>query len=463
MGFLGEDYLLESKSSKNLYAEIENLPILDPHNHADIREIVENRPWRDLWEVEGATDHYVWELMRRCGIREELITGPAANREKWTALASVFPRFIGNPTYEWVHLDLKRRFGIEEYISNDTADLIWEKILGDLQTPDFRPRSILEAMKVEVMCTTDDPTLSLPYHEKARSDKMSPRILPTWRPDKALNIESGTWKREIDRLAEEADRDISDLDDLLLTLEETHRYFDNLGCVASDHGLTQPFSAECTRAEIQPIFQKALRGEALSEEEVRRFKAFLVVFFAELNAERDWVMQLHIGPVRDYRDSLFTRLGPDSGGDISTNHVDFVNGLRYLLNRFDGRLRLVLYCVDPTHLPTLATIVRAFPDTALGAPWWFNDSPVGMEIQLKYTASVDLLWNHAGMVTDSRKLISFGSRTEMFRRTLCNVVGGMVENGQIPFAPGLDLVRHLAYGRAFELFFSRHSRPVGKS
>lgn len=458
MEFLGSSYLLESKTAQSLYEEIRNLPIVDPHNHADIEEIVENRCWNDIWEVEGATDHYVWELMRRCGIDEELVTGSASNREKWDALARVFPKFIGNPTYEWIHLDLKRRFGIGDIIREETAEVIWETAQEALRQDEFKPRQILEQMKVEIMCTTDDPTLHLPYHERAREGDFSTRIFPTWRPDKLMNLNSRTWGATIHRLASESDTDISSLQDLLSVLESTHTYFSRLGCAASDHGLSQPFSADIKLSEVEPIFQKALRMEDLKREEIEKFKAFMLVFFAELNSESNWVMQLHIGPVRDYRDSLYQDLGPDSGGDISSNQVEFVDNLRFLLNRFDSRLPIILYCVDPIHLPTLATIARAFPNVFLGAPWWFNDSPIGMERQLEYIASVDLLWSHAGMVTDSRKLISFGSRTEMFRRILCNVTGKMIERGQLPADPGLDLVRWLSYQRQIELFFSRKSK-----
>jgi len=453
MAFLGKDYLLESNTAIELFGEIEHLPIVDPHNHADTQEIIENHHWTDFWEVEGATDHYVWELMRRCGVEEELVTGSASNLDKWNALARVFPRFIGNPTYEWIHLDLKRRFGIDELICCENSEAIWKSTGNALQTDLFKPRQVLKEMNVEVMCTTDDPTLSLPFHEAAKKKDLATKIFPTWRPDKLMNIDSRIWGKTIQQLSLEADQNISTLNDLLTILESTHKYFSDIGCVASDHGLSQPLSANLKNSEIEPIFQKALRLEPLSCEETEKFKSFMLVFFGELNADRGWVMQLHIGPVRDYRDSLSELLGPDTGGDISTNQVEIVKVLRFLLNRFDNQLPIVLYCIDPTHLPTIATITRAFPNVTLGAPWWFNDTPMGMESQLEYIASVDLLWSHAGMVTDSRKLLSFGSRTEMFRRILCNVVGKMIDKGQIPESPGYDLVRWLSYERQLDLFF----------
>jgi len=454
MSFLGENYLLDSEAAKELYKEVENLPILDAHNHADLEEIVTNRPWEDIWQVEGATDHYVWEVMRKRGVPEEQITGDAPNSLKWETLASVFPSLAGNPTYEWVHLDLKRQFQIDEVISSATAGEIWEKSRHSLSKPEMLPQSLLQAMKIEVMCTTDDPTTNLPHHERAAKEIAFTKILPTWRPDKAMNIDSPAWRRLLEQLEAETGENVSTVQGLLSGLQTTHNYFAKLGCVASDHGVYEPYSHFVSEETAGTIHQKGFRGEDLSREEVADYKAFMLHCFGEMNVRGGWVTQLHIGPVRNYRDSLLHSLGPDSGGDISSQSVDIVGNLRRFLNEFDGKLEIVLYCVDPTHLPTLSTIARAFPNVSLGAAWWWNDSPYGMETQLKYVATVDLLANYAGMVTDSRKLISFGSRTEMFRRTLCNVIGQMVQKGQLPDGPAEELVKSLSYHRPKELFFA---------
>jgi glucuronate isomerase len=453
--FLGGGYLLDSASARKLYDGIGDLPIVDAHSHADIVEIVENRPWSDIWQVEGATDHYVWQLMRKRGVPEEKITGGASNRDKWQALAEVFPQLVGNPTYEWIHLDLKRRFGLDEVVRPETADTIWERTSAALQQPEFRPQAVLEAMKVEIMCTTDDPTVHLPFHERALEEIENTRILPTWRPDKAINIENETWRALVDRLAQETDVDTSTVDGFLKALQATHDVFDVLGCVASDHGLTVPWGHEVDQEWAARIHLKAIEGGSLSDDEIADYHGFMLHRFAEMNAATGWVMQLHIGAIRDYRDALFEGLGPDTGGDISDQQIPIAEPLREFFNAFDGRLEIVLYSVDPTHQPTLATIARAYPTLSLGAPWWWNDSPHGMENQLRYMATVGLLANHAGMVTDSRKLISFGSRTEMFRRVLCKVVGDMVERGQMPRTEAFGLVQSLAYERPKKLFFER--------
>jgi len=455
MPFLDDNYLLSSEAAVRLYREVEGLPIVDAHNHLDLDAILANRPWKDIWEVEGATDHYMWEMMRRRGVSEDLITGSAANHDKWKALCLIFPELVGNPAYEWVHLDLKRRFLISSVLCEENAEFIWNKVKAELKEERMLPQEQLKELKVEIMCTTDDPTISLPAHEKAAAEISCTRVLPTWRPDKCTDPGHPRWKPFIERLGEECGEDASRLQGLLTSLEKTHEYFDKLGCVASDHGMEAPAGRPVPEKEAGKIHEKAYRGETLTPEEVRSYMAFMLSFYGSLNAERDWVTQLHIGARWDYRKSLYNSLGPDSGGDVSILDIDFTRGLQPFLNEFDEKMHIVLYCLDPGHLPSVVTLARAFTNVQVGAPWWFNDSPYGMETQLKYIASVDALANLAGMVTDSRKLISFGSRTEMFRRVLCDVAGQWVEQGRAPEGYALDLVTSLSYERPRELFFRK--------
>ncbi len=455
MSFLDDKYLLTNSTAEVLYDTIRDLPIVDPHNHANIEEIVENRPWADIWEVEGATDHYVWELMRKRGVPEERITGSATNKEKWLTLSKVMPELVGNPVYEWIHLDLKRVFGIDEVVSGHTGEKIWDKTLALLKSPDMRPQELLKKMNVKILSTTDDPQDTLSLHKRAQEDVKGIRITPTWRPDKAMNIEKEGWREYVEKLGEGEGEDISNFKGFLTALEKSHNRFDLYGCVASDHGITRPISFHVDREDAEKIYVKAIKGDRLEKEEVYKFKAFMLIRFGELNTKTNWVMQLHIGALRDYRDSLYNSLGPDSGGDISTNALDIAGNLRYFLNHFDGKLKVVLYVLDPTHLPTIATIARAFPNVSIGAAWWFNDTPFGMEIHLKYIATVDLLYNFAGMVTDSRKLLSYGSRTEMFRRVLSSVVGEWVERGQLPLKQAINLVEWVSYRGPYTLFYER--------
>lgn len=451
MSFLDENYLLETDTARELYDTIAELPVLDPHSHADVAEIVENDGWNDIWEVEAATDHYVWAMMRKRGVSEELITGDASNREKWNALAEVFPEFAGNPTYEWVHLDLKRRFGIDTPISERTADAIWEETKAQLGSEEMRPQKLLREMNVEVVCSTDDPTSKLEYHERAVEEVPDVDILPTWRADRAVNIDTPAWNDFVDELADATGIDTSDLDGFLDALTATHEYFREHGCRACDLGIHEPVSRPVDERRARDIFRKEREGRSLTEREVGDFKAFMLDYIGELNAESGWVTQLHIGPLRDYRDELYETIGSAAGGTVSTQNVEIAENLRHFVNEFDG-CEIVLYCVDPTHYPTITTIARAFPNVSVGAAWWFNDSPFGMEQQLEYMGTVDLLANHAGMVSDSRKLLSYGSRFEMFRRSLANVVGSHVERGRMPMETARDLVEHVAHDRPRDLF-----------
>jgi glucuronate isomerase len=452
MAFIDESYLLETPAAESLYRDIENLPILDPHSHIDVEALLQNRTFEDIWEVVGETDHYIWELMRKRGVPEERITGGASNKEKWFALAEVFPKFAGNPTYEWVHLDLKRRFGIDRPISADTATAIWTTTESMLDRDDKRPQELLEEMNVETIASTDDPRSSLDHHERLNHQLDGITVYPTWRPDSLMNVTADGWTEYVDDLGDSTDSDVGDFGGFLTAIDRSHGYFDAHGCRASDLGLEEPVSRAVSRERARSVYETARSGGRLGREAVEDFQAYLLETIGELNTERDWVTQFHIGALRDYRSELYEELGADSGGDVSTQNIDIASNLRYFLNRFDGELDVVLYTLDPTHYPTVTTLTRAFPRVSVGAAWWFNDSYRGMTRQIEHVGTVDLLANYAGMVSDSRKLISYGSRFELFRRSLANTVGAMVERGQMPLEVASDLVTHVAYDRPKRLW-----------
>lgn len=451
--FLGDDYLLTGPASKKIFSAIKVLPIIDAHNHANVKEILENKNYMDIWQVEAATDHYVWELMRKRGVPEQLITGDATNKEKWMMLADVFEDFIGNPVYEWIHLDLQRRFGIAKCINAENAATIWDQTRSVLARPEMRPQSVLKAMNVEIMCSTDDPVDMLEYHKLLAKKRSTTSILPTWRPDKSMNIFKKDYPEYIKKIETRTEMSIDKVKDLVNALQFTHNYFAMHGCRASDHGILVPFGHTVPEARADEIFAKRFAGEDLSIDDVHDFIGYMMNQYAEMNAKTGWVMQIHIGALRDYRDALLDTLGPDSGGDISDHAISIAEPLRGLLNAFDGKLKILLYALDPGHIPTLATIARTFgKEVNLGAPWWFNDSPIGMKRQLEYISSVDLFANFGGMVTDSRKLVSYGSRTEMFRRVLAGVLGNMVERGQMPEALANRLAKNMCYSTPKEFF-----------
>ena len=456
--FLGNDYLLRSVEAREIFERIGNLPIVDVHNHVEAEQIATDRGWSDIWEVEGDTDHYVWEMMRRCGVPEELITGESPNREKWQAFAGIVPRLAGNPIYEWLHLDLRRRFGITDLVETDTADPIWKLTKEALASPNMRPRSLLHQMKVEVLCTTDSPLSNLNWHEKLKEDLETPRVFPTWRPDQFLDVGTPTWLGLIADLGEREGENTETLTGLLTAVEKTHKKFRIHGGVASDHGIESPYGAPASTNAAESSYQKALSGKELTTEELRAFKSFLLHFFAKLDAEAGWTMQLHIGAVRDYRDQLFETFGKDCGGDVASHTVEITDGLHHLLNAFDGKLNIVLYALHPSHIYSLASLARAFPNVSIGSPWWFMDNPFHMRDQLMQVASVDLLYNYAGMVTDSRKLFSFQSRTEVFRRVLADVLGEMVNAGRVPMEVAAEVGARVAYFRPKELFFNEGTK-----
>jgi len=447
MAFLDERYLLSCREAETIYQAIATLPIVDPHSHVDPERIARNQGWEDLWEAEAQSDHYVWELMRRSGVPEEEITGQASNEQKWRALANVFPRFAGNPVYEWLHLDLRNRFGIKALINSDSAAAIWQETKAQLAENRMTPVSLLREMNVETLCTTDSPLSDLAWHKDLRGRIPDLRVLPTWRPDVASRIGDKEWNAFADALAERTHVQTTELPGFMDALSKTHQAFAAQGCVSSDHALEQPQELLISQKRAAQIFDKARQGTLPDTSEQAQFQMFMLRFFADLAVDAGWMMQLHIGAIRDYRDRLLVSLGRDAGGDVASHATQFAQRLRGFLNQYDQRLRLVLYCLHPSHVYTLATLARAFPSVFVGASWWFMDNPIHMQAHLAELASVDLLADFAGMVTDSRKLLAYQSRTEMFRRTLASTVGEMVARGRLPITVGTDIAKGLCYAR----------------
>ena len=447
MAFLDESYLISNPAGKKIFDSISALPIIDPHNHADLRDIAENRCYKNAWQLFAATDHYVWEMMRKRGVAEKFITGSASPKEKFNALGRIMPEIAGNPVYEWIHLDLKRYFGIEENLSGETAEKIYDAVNAKLATDEYRPQALLSAkLNVEVMCSTDDTVDTLEHHDRINRAFGRTIVRPTWRPDKVMKIQSPAWREYMDRLAERFSGNLKTLNDLVLLLRASHDFFAEHGCRASDHGLENMPDIEVEYSDANRIFRQAMTGNIITAEEAEIFCGYMMGVIGDLNAETDWVTQLHLGAVRDVRASLFASLGPDSGGDISDHNIDMRPGLVKFLNRFDNQLKTVLYSLDAAHYATLATISRAFGQkVALGSAWWLCDTPVGMQRQLEYISAVDTLSNFAGMVSDSRKLLSYGSRFEMFRRVLADVLGSFVEKGRMPESVALKLAKEVSY------------------
>ncbi len=453
MSFLGEKYLIDNSTGERLYKVVSKLPIVDAHNHANVKEIAVNDNYQDVWQLFAASDHYVWEMLRKRGVAEEYITGSRTNEEKWLKLASVFPGIAGNPVYEWVHLDLSRYLGINTLIGPDTGAEIWQQANAVLAKAESKPLALLEKIGVEAMCSTDDPIDSLMDHRTVSRVAGKTLVRPTWRPDKAMKICNPGWRDYIEKVADRFNVKIECFDDLLAAMKLSHDFFAENGCVATDHGLEVMVSGIASKEDADVIFKKAMCGDQICDAEAQVYMSAFLGEVCEFNAEKNWVTQLHLGAVRDVRDSLFKNLGPDVGGDICNSMQDQMRPLIPFLNRFDNRLKVVLYCLDPAHQSMLATMARAFGEKVrLGSAWWLLDTPVGMRRQLEYIGSVDTFANFAGMVSDSRKLLSYGSRFEMFRRVLCSVLGEHVERGQAPYEVIEKLAVGMCYGNTKEFY-----------
>ena len=453
MAFLDDKYLLGSESALGIFSKIQNLPIVDPHNHADVAEIARNTKYSDPWQVFAATDHYVWEVMRKREVPENLITGSATPKEKWMALAKVMPEIAGNPVFEWIHLDLRRRFGIETILTEATAEDMWEEVKAALAVPSKYPLPLLKEMNVEVMCSTDDPIDTLEHHGEVNDAAKRTLIRPTWRPDKSKRIQKKDWKEYIRKLSDRFQIKIDSVGKLVEAMKLSHKYFEEHGCRASDHDT--PFVCPCTatEADADAIFQKAVAGKDISNAEFAVYADYLTARYAEMDAEAGWVYQMHIGVRRDVRDIITNTLGPDAGGDVSDHWVDIVLPLCSFLNHTDEKLKVVLYTLEPSHTSSLATVARAFGSKVrLGSAWWLNDTPIGMKRQLEYIGSVDVWYDFAGMVSDSRKILSYASRFEMFRRVLADVLGDAVEMGKLPYIFAENLAVKMAYEEPKKFF-----------
>ena len=459
--FMDDSFLLSTPSAKRLFDACKNEPIFDWHCHLSPKEIYENETPRDIAALWLGGDHYKWRAMRSCGIGEELITGGAAPFEKFKAWASCMPLLIGNPLYHWTHLELQRYFGITEPLSEKTAAKIWEQANAQIAAGGFRPRELMARSNVACVCTTDDPADTLEYHVKLRQEDFSTKILPAFRPDKALAIESPDylpWLKKLENVYGSGIRSFAALKDALAA---RIAFFGELGCRATDHALYPVPFRPATDAEVGEVFAKALRGEALSFEEAEAYKTALFRFLAAEYCRRGWAMEIHIGAMRNNNAKMFRRLGPDTGYDsIADGEIAFkLSRLLDSLDAEDSLPRTILFCLNPKDNYVLGSMLGNFQsDEAasklqFGSGWWFNDNIDGMRAQMAALANLGTLAKFVGMVTDSRSFLSY-PRHEYFRRILCDFIGRLVENGEYPadFPVLEDVVRAVSFGNAKTYF-----------
>ena len=463
--FMNADFLLADESSQRLYHEYAaTMPIIDYHSHLPPADIAGNCCFRDLAHAWLGGDHYKWRAMRSNGVAEEDITGHPADYRTFLAWARTVPKLVGNPLYHWTHLELQRYFGIDVPLSEKTAPMIWEACNAQLVKPEFGARSLLEKMKVRAVGTTDDPADTLEYHIAYGQARLpgQPVMVPSYRPDKALAVEDpAAWKIYLDKLGAAADLSIGSFKELVAALEKRHSAFHDLGCRASDHALVAPFAVFVSAQQLEALFAKFLAGAAPTPDEAEAFKTGLLLEVGRMNARRGWAMQLHMAAVRNLNTPMFQRLGPDTGYDavadrpIAEKLGQFLNALQV-----DNLLpKTILYSLNPNDLEVLGTVMGCFQDGSLpgkiqcGSAWWFNDHIEGMRRQMVSLANLGLLSRFVGMLTDSRSFLSF-PRHEYFRRILCALVGGWMENGEIP--PDFDtfggMVQDISYNNAKNYF-----------
>lgn len=461
--FLGDDFLLSNDTAKRLYDDYaKDLPIIDYHCHLDPQEIYENKTYKNMTEVWLNGDHYKWRAMRANGVDERYITGDGDDYEKFLKWAETLEMAIGNPLYHWSHLELKRYFGVEETLNAQTAPQIWEKVNAQLNSAGFGARDFITKSKVTVICTTDDPTDSLEYHIKLGEDKQfETAVLPSFRPDKGLELNREGFIAWVQKLAQVAEQTIENYDQFLAALEARVRFFHAVGCRVSDHGLDYVPYATTTKDEAAHIFGKALRGTEVSIEEEKKYKTHTLVFLGKLYAELDWTMQYHMNASRNNSPRMFEKLGADVGFDSMNDSLiaQPLGGLLAALDYEDNLPKTILYSLNPSQNHVIGTLIGSFQGggikgkVQMGSGWWFNDTKEGMIAQMKTLADVGLLGRFVGMLTDSRSFLSY-TRHEYFRRIMCNLIGEWVENGEYP--NDIDtlgkIVQNISYNNARDYF-----------
>ena len=441
MNFMTNDFLLKTETAKKLYHNYAaKMPIVDYHCHINPREIFEDRKFQNITQIWLGGDHYKWRLIRSNGICEEEITGSASDREKFQHFAEMLPKAIGNPMYHWTHLELKRYFGYEGVLNGETAEEVWNLCNAKLKEDSMSVRNIIEKSNVALIGTTDDPIDTLEWHKKiAEDNSFETKVVPSYRPDKAINIEKAGFTDYLKQLGAVVGFEIKSVDDVKKALSLRLEYFCELGCRASDHGLDYVVYSVASEEEIEKIFQKALSGETVCLEDADKYKTAIMLHLGKEYAKRNVVMQLHYNTQRNTNAKMFEKLGADTGFDcISTKNCgeQIVGFLNALYNE-EKLPKTIIYSLNPQENEMIDTILGCFQGTEVegkiqhGSAWWFNDTKTGMEKQLISLANLSLLGNFVGMLTDSRSFLSY-TRHEYFRRILCNLIGEWVENGEYP-------------------------------
>ncbi|MGV3587917.1 MAG: glucuronate isomerase [Adhaeribacter sp.] len=439
--FLDENFLLQSSTAQQLYHEYAKvMPIIDYHNHLPPDQIAQNKQFENITQAWLYGDHYKWRAMRTNGVDEAFITGGKSDYEKFEKWAATVPYTMRNPLYHWTHLELQRYFDVNEVLSEKNAREVYETCSAKLRTPEYTTQNLLRKMNVVTVCTTDDPLDTLEYHQQIKKDGFDIKVLPAFRPDKAMNADDiEALNAYIQRLEEVAGVAIDNFEAYLTALKKRHDYFAENGCSVSDHGLEEIYAEDYTDEEIKQIFDKIRTRKALSPDEALKFKSAMLYYFAIWDHEKGWVQQYHLGALRNNNSRMLRQLGPDTGWD-SIGDFKQARALSKFLRRLDNSDQLtktIIYNLNPADNELMATMVGNFNDGSVagkiqwGSGWWFLDQKDGMIKQMNTLSNMGLLSRFVGMLTDSRSFLSF-PRHEYFRRILCNMFGEDVENGELP-------------------------------
>ena len=443
--FMDENFLLKTETAQKLYHEhAKKMPIIDYHCHLIPKMVADDYRFSSLTEIWLGGDHYKWRAMRSNGIDERYCTGKdTTDWEKFEKWAETVPYTFRNPLYHWTHLELKTAFGLDKILNPKTAREIFDECNDKLQNdPNYTARGFMRRYNVECVCTTDDPIDSLEHHIKTRESGFEIKMLPTWRPDKAMAVEvPENFRAYIEKLAEVSGVNISSFKDVIDALRVRHKFFEEQGCKLSDHGIEEFYAEDYTEAEIENIFNKVYGGQQLTQEEILKYKSAMMIEFAIMDWETNWTQQFHYGAIRDNNSKMFKLLGPDTGFD-SIGEFTTAKKMSKFLDKLNAQGKLaktILYNLNPCANEVIATMLGNFQDGSVpgkiqfGSGWWFLDQKDGMEKQMNALSVLGLLSRFVGMLTDSRSFLSY-PRHEYFRRTLCNLVGTDVENGEIPYS-----------------------------
>ena len=462
--FMDENFMLDSEEAQQLYHQhAAKMPIIDYHCHLIPQQIAENHQFRGITEAWLGGDHYKWRAMRANGVTEDYITGNKSDWEKFEKWAYTVPYTMRNPLYHWVHLELQKIFGIDTLLKPDTAKEIYDACNEKFATPEYRAQGLMRKFNVEAVCTTDDPIDDLKYHKQIQDNPFGTKVLPTWRPDKAMAIDNpAAWNEYVGKLEAASGKSIGSYKDLLAALQNRHDFFASMGCKLSDHGLETFYQVDYTDAEIETIFAKVRSGKAVNAEELEKYRSACMYDFAVMDYEKNWTQQFHVGAIRNNNTRMLEKLGPDTGYDAIHDERCAAAGNK-LLNRLayaDKLAKTILYNLNPGDNEVLMTMAYNFNDGSeagkmqFGSGWWFLDQEVGMTNQMNALSVLGLLSRFVGMLTDSRSFLSY-PRHEYFRRILCNLIGEDIKKGKLPASEMAfigQMVEDISYNNAKRFF-----------